>query len=444
MKRLLIVDDDDAIRLSLVAAFKNMFEIKEASGGKEAISILGGWIPDVILLDQRMLDMDGLETLDHIKDIDPDIPVVMITAYGTVAEAVKAMQRGALDYIQKPYDIERVRLVVNRAASIGAMKRELSELKGEVNVFGMVGASDAMKQVFNTIQEFAPTDLNILVTGPTGVGKEMAAKAIHFKSTRRQGPFIAINLAAIPENLMESELFGYEKGAFTGAATSKAGKVELAHGGTLFLDEIGDMDRPLQAKLLRFLETRTVERLGSVSYRHVDVRIVSATNRDLASEVDTGSFREDLFYRLNTVCINIPPLKERLEDIPVLTDHFISRYNRRFKKDIQGVAPEVMDLFLSLPWKGNVRELMHTIEFAIARCKTSTINRSDLPEQLINADTASTSTESSSLVEAVEALEKQMIQSALISTGKNRTRAAAMLGISLRALQYKLKKYNIG
>ncbi|HDM32155.1 MAG TPA: sigma-54-dependent Fis family transcriptional regulator [Deltaproteobacteria bacterium] len=443
MRRLLIVDDDDAIRLSLVAAFKNIFEIKDASGGREAIAILGDWIPDVILLDQRMLDMDGLETLDHIKDIDPDIPVVMITAYGTVAEAVKAMQHGALDYIQKPYDIERVRLVVNRAASIGAMKRELSELKGEINVLGMVGASDAMKQVFNTIQEFAPTDLNILITGPTGVGKEMAAKAIHFKSTRRQGPFIAINLAAIPENLMESELFGYEKGAFTGAATSKAGKVELADSGTLFLDEIGDMDRVLQAKLLRFLETRTVERLGSISYRQVDVRLVSATNRDLVNEVDTGAFREDLFYRLNTVCINIPPLRERLEDIPLLTNHFISRYNRRFNKDIQGVSQEVMDLFLSLPWRGNVRELMHTIEFAVARCKTSTITRQDLPEHVSIVDT-SPATNSSGLVEAVENLEKQMIQSALMSTGNNRTRAASILGISLRTLQYKLKKYNMG
>jgi len=443
MRRLLIVDDDDAIRLSLVAAFKNIFEIKEASGGREAIAILGDWIPDVILLDQRMLDMDGLETLDHIKDIDPDIPVVMITAYGTVAEAVKAMQHGALDYIQKPYDIERVRLVVNRAASIGAMKRELSELKGEINVLGMVGASEAMKQVFNTIQEFAPTDLNILITGPTGVGKEMAAKAIHFKSTRRQGPFIAINLAAIPENLMESELFGYEKGAFTGAATSKAGKVELADSGTLFLDEIGDMDRVLQAKLLRFLETRTVERLGSISYRQVDVRLVSATNRDLVNEVDTGAFREDLFYRLNTVCINIPPLRERLEDIPLLTNHFISRYNRRFNKDIQGVSQEVMDLFLSLPWRGNVRELMHTIEFAVARCKTSTITRQDLPEHVSIVDT-SPATNSSGLVEAVENLEKQMIQSALMSTGNNRTRAASILGISLRTLQYKLKKYNMG
>jgi len=443
VRRLLIVDDDDAIRLSLVAAFKNIFEIKEASGGREAIAILGDWIPDVILLDQRMLDMDGLETLDHIKDIDPDIPVVMITAYGTVAEAVKAMQHGALDYIQKPYDIERVRLVVNRAASIGAMKRELSELKGEINVLGMVGASDAMKQVFNTIQEFAPTDLNILITGPTGVGKEMAAKAIHFKSTRRQGPFIAINLAAIPENLMESELFGYEKGAFTGAATSKAGKVELADSGTLFLDEIGDMDRVLQAKLLRFLETRTVERLGSISYRQVDVRLVSATNRDLVNEVDTGAFREDLFYRLNTVCINIPPLRERLEDIPLLTNHFISRYNRRFNKDIQGVSQEVMDLFLSLPWRGNVRELMHTIEFAVARCKTSTITRQDLPEHVSIVDT-SPATNSSGLVEAVENLEKQMIQSALMSTGNNRTRAASILGISLRTLQYKLKKYNMG
>jgi len=443
VRRLLIVDDDDAIRLSLVAAFKNIFEIKDASGGREAIAILGDWIPDVILLDQRMLDMDGLETLDHIKDIDPDIPVVMITAYGTVAEAVKAMQHGALDYIQKPYDIERVRLVVNRAASIGAMKRELSELKGEINVLGMVGASDAMKQVFNTIQEFAPTDLNILITGPTGVGKEMAAKAIHFKSTRRQGPFIAINLAAIPENLMESELFGYEKGAFTGAATSKAGKVELADSGTLFLDEIGDMDRVLQAKLLRFLETRTVERLGSVRYRQVDVRLVSATNRDLVNEVDTGAFREDLFYRLNTVCINIPPLRERLEDIPLLTNHFISRYNRRFNKDIQGVSQEVMDLFLSLPWRGNVRELMHTIEFAVARCKTSTITRQDLPEHVSIVDT-SPATNSSGLVEAVENLEKQMIQSALMSTGNNRTRAASILGISLRTLQYKLKKYNMG
>ncbi|MCD6280156.1 MAG: sigma-54-dependent Fis family transcriptional regulator [Deltaproteobacteria bacterium] len=443
MRRLLIVDDDDAIRLSLVTAFKNIFEIKDASGGREAIAILGDWIPDVILLDQRMLDMDGLETLDHIKDIDPDIPVVMITAYGTVAEAVKAMQHGALDYIQKPYDIERVRLVVNRAASIGAMKRELSELKGEINVLGMVGASEAMKQVFNTIQEFAPTDLNILITGPTGVGKEMAAKAIHFKSTRRQGPFIAINLAAIPENLMESELFGYEKGAFTGAATSKAGKVELADSGTLFLDEIGDMDRVLQAKLLRFLETRTVERLGSISYRQVDVRLVSATNRDLVNEVDTGAFREDLFYRLNTVCINIPPLRERLEDIPLLTNHFISRYNRRFNKDIQGVSQEVMDLFLSLPWRGNVRELMHTIEFAVARCKTSTITRQDLPEHVSIVDT-SPATNSSGLVEAVENLEKQMIQSALMSTGNNRTRAASILGISLRTLQYKLKKYNMG
>ena len=395
----------------------------------------------MVLLDQRMFDMDGLETLSHIKDIDPDIPVVMITAYGTISDAVKAMKQGATDYIQKPYDIEEVRIIVNRAATIGAMKREIKELKGEMNMFGMVGASEAMKDVFETIEEFAPTDINILITGPTGVGKEMAARAIHHKSLRREGVFVPINLAAIPESLMESELFGYDKGAFTGASTSKAGKVELGDKGTLFLDEIGDMGKTLQAKLLRFLETRVVERLGSTRYRPVDVRIISATNQDLSNAVDTGAFREDLFYRLNTVYINIPPLKERLVDISILTDHFISIYNQRFKKDIQDVSKEVMDRFLSYPWRGNVRELMHTIEFGVAKCKQSLISLSDLPPQMLSSQ--QTVNGESAMVEEVKQLERQMIQNALITTDSNRTKAAELLGISLRSLQYKLKKYNM-
>jgi len=396
-----------------------------------------------VLLDQRLPDADGTEVLKEIKRLSPEVPVIMLTAYGTVKSSVKAMKLGAFDYIEKPYDIEEVKLTIANALKLRMLEEEINhlrlELKEKYALSGIIGKSKAMQDVFRLIKDIAPLDITVLITGETGTGKELVARAIHYNSSRANGPFVAVNCAAIPENLLESELFGYEKGAFTGAVKRKKGKIELAERGTLFLDEIGDMPSELQAKLLRFLEDRTFERLGGEENIKANVRIVAATNQDLTLAIKERRFREDLYFRLNTVTIYLPPLRKRLEDIPLLAEHFVQQYNQNFKKDVKGISPEALSLLMQYDWPGNVRELKHVIERAVALCRGEMVTPKDLalePKEELGEEIYD-------LNRILERHEKAAIKKALMQTGYNKTKAAQLLGISLRSLQYKVKKYGL-
>ncbi len=443
MRTLLIVDDDEAIRRSLAISFRREFQILEAAEGNEALEIIRETPIDIVLLDQRLPDADGTEVLKEIKRLSPEVPVIMLTAYGTVKSSVKAMKLGAFDYIEKPYDIEEVKLTIANALKLRMLEEEINhlrlELKEKYALSGIIGKSKAMQDVFRLIKDIAPLDITVLITGETGTGKELVARAIHYNSSRANGPFVAVNCAAIPENLLESELFGYEKGAFTGAVKRKKGKIELAERGTLFLDEIGDMPSELQAKLLRFLEDRTFERLGGEENIKANVRIVAATNQDLTLAIKERRFREDLYFRLNTVTIYLPPLRKRLEDIPLLAEHFVQQYNQNFKKDVKGISPEALSLLMQYDWPGNVRELKHVIERAVALCRGEMVTPKDLalePKEELGEEIYD-------LNRILERHEKAAIKKALMQTGYNKTKAAQLLGISLRSLQYKVKKYGL-
>ncbi len=443
MRTLLIVDDDEAIRRSLAISFRREFQILEAAEGNEALEIIRETPIDIVLLDQRLPDADGTEVLKEIKRLSPEVPVIMLTAYGTVKSSVKAMKLGAFDYIEKPYDIEEVKLTIANALKLRMLEEEINhlrlELKEKYALSGIIGKSKAMQDVFRLIKDIAPLDITVLITGETGTGKELVARAIHYNSSRANGPFVAVNCAAIPENLLESELFGYEKGAFTGAVKRKKGKIELAERGTLFLDEIGDMPSELQAKLLRFLEDRTFERLGGEENIKANVRIVAATNQDLTLAIKERRFREDLYFRLNTVTIYLPPLRKRLEDIPLLAEHFVQQYNQSFKKDVKGISPEALSLLMQYDWPGNVRELKHVIERAVALCRGEMVTPKDLalePKEELGEEIYD-------LNRILERHEKAAIKKALMQTGYNKTKAAQLLGISLRSLQYKVKKYGL-
>lgn len=443
MRTLLIVDDDEAIRRSLAISFRKKFQILEAATGNEALEAVRETPIDIVLLDQRLPDADGTEVLREIKKLSPQVPVIMLTAYGTVKSSVKAMKLGAFDYIEKPYDIEEVKLTVANALKLRTLEEEVNQLRLELKekyaLSGIIGKSKAMQDVFRLIKDIAPLDITVLITGETGTGKELVARAIHYNSARANGPFVAVNCAAIPENLLESELFGYEKGAFTGAVKRKKGKIELAEGGTLFLDEIGDMPSELQAKLLRFLEDRTFERLGGEQTIKANVRIVAATNHDLTLDIKEKRFREDLYFRLNTITIYLPPLRKRWEDVPLLVEHFIQAYNESFKKNIKGISPEALSLLIQQEWPGNVRELKHVIARAVALCRGEMITPKDLALETKEA----LGEEIYDLNRILERHEKAAIRKALMQTGYNKTKAAQLLGISLRSLQYKIKKYGL-
>lgn len=443
MNTLLIVDDDQAIRRSLALSFRREFQILEAATGKETLDVIAKTSVDIVLLDQRLPDADGTELLGKIKKLSPDVPVVMLTAYGTVKASVKAMKLGAFDYIEKPYDIEEVKITVANALKLKDLKEEVERLRLELNkeyaLSRMIGKSKVMQEVFRLIKDIAPLDITVLITGETGTGKELAARAIHYNSPRSNRPFIPINCAAIPDELLESELFGHERGAFTGAIKRKRGKIELAEGGTIFLDEIADMPSKLQAKLLRFLEDKTFERLGGEVISKANARIITATNQDLTLAIKQGHFREDLYFRLNTIMIHLPPLRKRLEDIPVLVEHFVQAYNKNFRKNIKGISPEALSLLMQHEWPGNVRELKHVIERAVALCRGDMITPSDLALETKEG----LGGEAFDLNRIIERHEKVAIKRALTQTGYNKTKAAQLLGISLRSLQYKIKRYDL-
>jgi len=451
MRRVLVVDDEENLRLVVRSFLKREgYEVEVAASGEEALALVEAFGPDFILTDVRMPRMGGLDLLATLKAKGNEATVIVMSAYGNIDLAIEAMKAGAYDYLQKPFKAEEVVLTLRKAEEREALRRENRALRQEIlreSTFEEILAkSPQMQAVFKTIGKIADYKTTALITGESGVGKELVARAIHRRSGRRNGPFVAINCGAIPENLLESELFGYRRGAFTDANTDRAGLFEQANHGTLLLDELGELPLPLQVKLLRVLQEETIRRLGDSKDIKIDVRILAATHRDLAAETQAGRFREDLYYRINVLPIAIPPLRERREDVPVLMDHFLTRNNARFAMSIRGFEPEARRLLLEYRWPGNVRELENTIERAMVLCEGDRISEADLPERIREArdpiQMHLTSGELS-IKKTSRVIEEILIRRALQKTKGNRTKAAEVLEISHRALLYKIKDYHI-
>jgi two-component system response regulator AtoC len=472
-KRVLVADDELNMRRVLEAILRREgYDVVTAANGIDA---LAGMSRDVhtVITDLKMPGLDGMGLLKKLSADYPDVPVVMITAHGSVENAVEAVKLGAFDYLEKPFEQEQIRQVVAKALSTFRLARRDArpEEPSDRGRFRLIGQSPAIRTIYGVVEKVADTPSTVLITGESGTGKELIARALHENSSRHAAPFIKINCAAIPKTLMESELFGYEKGAFTGAVGAKPGRFELAHGGTLFLDEIGEIPVEMQVKLLRVLQESEFERVGGIKTIKVDVRLVTATNRDLLQEIGLGAFREDLFYRLNVVPIHIPPLRERREDIPLLAEHFITKFNERLKKQVTSIEPAALDRLIAHQWPGNIRELENLMERTVLFCEGPLIRVSDLPPEIshlapvtlshlapLAVPTAAAPDEitrtgsipaptAGSLKEAVRAqterVERELIQRALDETGGNVTQAARKLKISRKSLQTKMKEFGL-
>ncbi|MGZ3525425.1 MAG: sigma-54-dependent transcriptional regulator [Thermodesulfobacteriota bacterium] len=451
-RSVLIVDDEVGARESLKMILKSDYEVFLARDAEEGFLQIKVHSPDVILLDIILPDLDGLKVLERIKPSDPDVIVIMITATKTVKTAVEAMKLGAYDYVTKPFDIDELRLIISRSLSTKALEQEVKYRREEMDKsfdFGnIIGKSKSMKEIFKVVKQIADSKSTALIMGESGTGKELISRAIHYNSNRKGYPFVTINCAAIPETLIESELFGHEKGAFTNAIERKLGRCEVAHQGTLFLDEIGELSLATQAKILRFLEEREFNRVGGSKTIKVDVRLITATNKDLNQMIKKALFREDLYYRINVVPILIPPLRERKEDIPLLVEHFINRFSVENNKSVKGITKEALDLMMQYEWPGNIRELENLIERVIALTSNPYIQINELPLSFknvpkINELKDSVLNRKVSFLEAEEEFEKEVILDALKKTNYIQSRAAEILGISRRILKYKMDKLGI-
>jgi two-component system response regulator AtoC len=447
----LVVDDEENLRVVLRTLLRRHgYEVETASSGDEALGMVDSFGPDVVLTDVRMPKMGGLDLLSTLKAKGNEATVIVMSAYGNMDLALDAMKAGAYDYVQKPFKPDEVVLALRKAEERELLRRENRALRDEIRkehrFEDILAKSGRMQEIFRTISKIAEYKTTVLVTGESGVGKELVARALHRRSTRRGGPFVAVNCGAIPENLLESELFGHKKGAFTDAVHDRRGLFEEANTGTLFLDEIGELPLGLQVKLLRVLEDEKIRRLGEARDLQVDVRIVAATHRDLHAETKAGRFREDLFYRLNVLPIHCPPLRERRDDIPLLIDHFVARNNTRLGTSIRGLDTETRRLLYEYAWPGNVRELENTIERAMVLSEGEQIVAADLPERIREArDPVQVQLASGelSVKKTTRIIEEILIRRALQKTKGNRTRAAEVLEISHRALLYKIKDYQI-
>jgi two-component system response regulator AtoC len=451
MRRVLVVDDEENIRLVLRTLLrKHGYEVETADSGEAALAQIEAFDPDVILTDVRMPKMGGIDLLAALRERQHAATVIVMSAYGSMDLALEAMKAGAYDYVSKPFKQDEVVLAIKKAEEREALRRENRALREEIQresrFEAMLAKSAAMVEIFRTVAKIADYKTTVLVFGESGTGKELVARAIHARSSRRERAFVAVNCGAIPENLLESELFGHRKGAFTDAASDKRGLFEEASGGTLFLDEIGELPPPLQVKLLRVLQDETVRRLGDTRDTRVDVRIVAATHRDLAKDVKAGRFREDLFYRINVLTLSLPPLRDRREDVPLLVDHFVARNNARLGTHIRGLSSEARRLLLDYGWPGNVRELENTLERAMVLAESEILQATDLPERIREGqDPIKAQLESGelSIKKTTAVIEEALIRRALQKTRGNRTRAAEVLEISHRALLYKIKDYKI-
>jgi two-component system NtrC family response regulator len=458
MNTILVVDDEPNYLIVLSELLKEEgFEVMTAQRGEDGLKIVAETDLDLVLTDMRMPGMDGLELLKAVKTYNKDLPVIMITAFGEVEKAVIAMRAGAYNYLVKPFNNEELLLNIRKAIEHYSLVCENLRLRDEARVrYGfasIVGKNSRMQEIYQLIEKVAPTPTSVLITGESGTGKELVARAIHINSPREKSPFISVNCAALPETLLESELFGHERGAFTGATAMRKGRFELADSGTLFLDEIGDIPLPLQAKLLRVLQERSFERVGGIRPINVDVRIITATNRDLKDEVDEGRFREDLYYRLNVLHIHLPPLRERSDDIPMLTDHFINKFANMLHKPDLRISGSALRFLAGLPWEGNVRELENTIERAAILCSGNVITTEDVhPDVTTSKKGVNWSPDVSfekcipsnlPLPEVLNGVEEQMVKRALEDANFIQARAAESLGITKSLLQYKMKKYHL-
>jgi len=451
MDSILIVDDEKNYQIILKTLLSQEgYEVLSAGDGITALRIFQDSDIDLVITDLKMSNMSGLELLERIKALNESVPVIIMTAYGTIDTAVEAMKKHAYDFITKPFENERLISTVRKALENYRLRREnillKDQLKGRFSYQNIVGKSKEMQKIFDIIQKVSPTKSSVLVTGPSGTGKELIAKAIHYNSVRKDGPFVAVNCAAIPETLLESELFGHEKGAFTGAVSSRKGRFELADGGTLFLDEVGEMSLGLQVKLLRVLQEMEFERVGGTKTIKVDVRIIAASNRDLKEEVKEGRFREDLYYRLNVIHIKIPALRERLDDLPLLVEHFLNKF-RHPDEPPKRLSQEVWKVFYSYPWPGNIRELENVLERAVVLSNGEQITLSDIPEEIKGSKTP---LELNSLIpppmplpQLLDKIEEELVKWALKRCNNVQAHAANLLGITKSLMQHKLKKYNI-
>jgi two-component system response regulator AtoC len=451
MRRVLVVDDEENVRLALTTLLrKHGYEVEVAGNGREALELLGRFGPDFVLTDVRMPQMSGVDLLGEIKARGFDATVIVMSAFGRIDQALEVIRAGAYDYIAKPFRGDEVILALKKAEERETLRRENRALKAQIrqeNRFeDMFARSKAMEAIFKSVQKVADYKTTVLVTGESGVGKELIARALHATSGRRTQPFVAVNCGAIPEALLESELFGHKRGAFTDATSDRRGLFEEASGGTLFLDEIGELPLSLQVKLLRVVQEDVIRRVGDSKDLPINVRIVAATHRDLTAEVKAGRFREDLFYRIHVLQLHVPPLRERKEDIPILVDHFLAKNNARLGLAIRGLTAEAHAVLLDYAWPGNVRELENTIERAMVLCESDIIGAVDLPERIresLDPVQVQLATGEISIKKTVAAVEQILIKRALVRTKGNRTRAAQLLEISHRALLYKLKDYGL-
>ncbi len=458
MYSILVIDDEPNYLIVLSELLRDEgFEVYTAPGGREGLEIVREVDIDIVISDMQMPEMDGLQLLQKIKKINAGLPVIIITAYAEVEKAVLAMQSGAFSYLAKPFSNDELIVNINKAARHYSLLRENTRLRKEVraqnNFSGMVGKNIRMLNVYKMIEKVAPTPASVLISGESGTGKELVAKAIHINSPRESKPFITVNCAALSDNLLESELFGHEKGAFTGAAGMRKGRFELAHKGTIFLDEVGEIPLSLQSKLLRVLQEKSFERVGGAKTLSVDVRIISASNKELKEEVSLGNFREDLFYRLNVIHVSLPPLRERMDDMPLLVDFFIQKFSKRLEKKDLSMSAEALRLLLTLPWEGNVRELENTIERAAILCNGNVIEPEDVQPESISIDNKQSWSEEMDLFQFIPeslglndvlySIEEKMLNRALEDTGFIQARAAERLGITKSLLQYKMKKYGM-
>ncbi len=448
--RILVVDDEESHRIMLRAVLRDEgYEVDEATDGTEAVKAVEQQPFDLILLDIRMTTMDGIEALAEIRKISPLVPVLIMTAYASVKTAVEALKAGAFEYLTKPLDTDELKILMEKALEFYHLRTENLALKERLGArfdfSKIIGRGLKMKEVFETLSLVAPTDATVLILGESGTGKELVANSIHQNSKRASQPFIKVSCAALPETLLESELFGHEKGAFTGAIARREGRFQLAHRGTLFLDEVGEMSPATQTKLLRVLQEKEFEPLGSPRTLKVDVRMVAATNKNLDREVKEGRFREDLFYRLNVVPIFLPPLRERKEDIPALAAHFFALFRDKNKKELRDLSGKALDLLTRYDWPGNIRELENCIERAVIMARGEVIAPADLPPGIQALSSAEKELAGLALPSGVslQEVEKTLILKTLEDTGGNRTRAAEILGINRRTLQNKLKDYGI-
>jgi len=451
-EKILLVEDEKLIRWSLANRLtKEGYSVVEVDRGGEALKALEEHEIDLVLLDYRLPDTDGIQVLKNLAPRFRDLPVIMMTAYSTVESAIEAMKLGAFDYLNKPFEIDELLVTIQKALETTSLKRELSRYRrAQEERFGLgnlVGRNPKISEVFELVKKIAASSATtILLQGESGTGKDLLANAIHYASDRAKKPFMNITCSALPETLLETELFGHEKGAFTDAKASKKGLFELADGGTVFLDEVGEIGPNLQSKLLRFLEDRTFKRVGGTVDIKVDVRIVAATNVNLEQAVSEGRFRKDLFYRLKVIPIFLPPLRERSEDIPLLVKYFIDHFNREFKKNTRGVSHAAMQALLEYPWPGNVRELKNLIERVMILENKEIIDVPDLPREILGQEPSRPTEQTFTLPPGgivLEDVEKSLIEQALKRTGGNQTRAARLLGLTRDTLRYRLKKYEL-